>query len=42
MDFIRVGKGQLYVIDPVFPIDCGGLGAPFLFHLFLAVKQFLT
>jgi len=35
-------KGQLYVIDPVFSIDCGWLGNPFLSPHFLAVKQFLT
>jgi hypothetical protein len=32
--------GKLYVIDPVFSIDCGGLGATFLSYLFLTVKQF--
>jgi hypothetical protein len=33
--------GQLYVIDPVFSIDCGWLHTTFLFHHFLVVKGFL-
>jgi hypothetical protein len=43
-DLGRKGEnsGQLYVIDPVFSIDCGWLGTPFFSHHFLAVKQFLT
>jgi len=32
--------GKLYVIDPVFSTDYGGLGALFLSHYFLAVKRF--
>ena len=31
--------GKLYVIDPVFSIDCGGLGTPFLTHLLIYVKR---
>jgi hypothetical protein len=31
--------GQLYVIKPVFSIDCGGLGTPFLTHFLLDVKR---
>ena len=33
--------GKLYVIEPVFSIDCGGLGAPFLTHFLLYVKRSL-
>jgi hypothetical protein len=33
--------GKLYVIDPVFSIDCGWLGTPFLTHLLLYVKRSL-
>jgi hypothetical protein len=32
--------GKLYVIDPVFSINYGWLGALFLSHYFLAVKRF--
>jgi hypothetical protein len=35
------GSGKLYVTDPVFSIDCGGLGTPFLTHLLLYVKRSL-
>jgi hypothetical protein len=38
--WLGVNTGQLYVIDPVFSIDGGGLGALFLSHYFLAVKAF--
>jgi hypothetical protein len=38
---IIVDSGKLYVIDPIFSIDCGGLGALFLSHHFLRVKWFL-
>jgi hypothetical protein len=38
---ITAARGKLYVIDPVFSIDCGGLGATFLSHHFLVVKGFL-
>jgi len=31
-------SGKLYVIKPIFSIDCGGLGTPFLSHHFLRVK----
>jgi len=37
---ITAGSGKLYVIDPVFSTDYGGLGALFLSHYFLAVKRF--
>ena len=37
----RVGFGKLYVIKPVFSIDCGGLDTPFLSYHFLTVKRFL-
>ena len=33
-------NGKLYVIKPVFSIDCGGLGTTFLSHLFFHVKRF--
>ena len=33
--------GKLYVIKPVFSIDCGGLDTPFLSYHFLTVKRFL-
>jgi hypothetical protein len=36
---ITEGFGKLYVIDPVFSIDCGGLGTPFLTHLLIYVKR---
>jgi hypothetical protein len=39
---IIVDSGKLYVIDPIFSIDCGGLGTPFFSHHFLVVKRFLT
>jgi hypothetical protein len=39
---IIVDHSKLYVIDPVFSLDCGGLGATFLSHHFLVVKRFLT
>ena len=39
---IIVATGKLYVIKPVFSIDCGGLGVTFLSHYFLSVKRFLT
>jgi hypothetical protein len=39
---ISFGSGQLYVIDPVSSIGCGGLGVILLSHHFLAIKQFLT
>jgi len=35
---IIVESGKLYVIKPIFSIDCGGLGTPFLSHHFLRVK----
>jgi hypothetical protein len=34
--------GKLYVIDPVFSINCGGLGAIFLSHHLFFVKRFLV
>jgi hypothetical protein len=34
-------NGKLYVIKPIFSIDCGWLGAPFLSHHFFNVKGFL-
>jgi hypothetical protein len=37
----RADNGKLYVTDPVFSIDCGGLGTPFLTHLLLYVKRSL-
>jgi len=37
---ITLKFGKLYVIDPVFSTDYGGLGALFLSHYFLAVKRF--
>jgi hypothetical protein len=40
-EVITAGVGKLYVIDPVFSIDCGGLGAPFLTHFLLSVKRSL-
>jgi hypothetical protein len=39
---VGVEIGQLYVIKPVFSIDCGGLGALFLSHYFVAVKGFFA
>ena len=36
---ITISSGKLYVIDPVFSIDCGWLGTPFLTHLLLYVKR---
>ena len=41
-EVIIVDSGKLYVIKSVFSIDCGWLGAPFLSHHCLRVKQFLT
>ena len=38
-EVITAGFGKLYVIDPVFSIDYGGLGTPFLTHLLLYVKR---
>jgi hypothetical protein len=38
---ISEGFGKLYVIKPIFSIDCGGLGVTFLSHYFLRVKRFL-
>jgi hypothetical protein len=38
-EVITEGPGKLYVIDPVFSIDCGGLGTPFLTHLLIYVKR---
>jgi hypothetical protein len=38
---ITAGSGKLYVIDPVFSIDYGGLDAPFLTHFLLYVKRSL-
>ena len=40
-EVITAGFGKLYVIEPVFSIDCGGLGTPFLTHLLLDVKRSL-
>jgi hypothetical protein len=40
-EVITAGVGKLYVTDPVFSIDCGGLGTPFLTHLLLYVKRSL-
>ncbi len=36
-----VDNGRLYVADPVFSIDCGGLDTTFLSHLLLNVKRFV-
>jgi hypothetical protein len=38
---ITAGFGKLYVIDPVFSIDCSWLGALFLTHFLLYVKRSL-
>jgi hypothetical protein len=38
-EVITISSGKLYVIDPVFSIDCGWLGTPFLTHLLLYVKR---
>jgi hypothetical protein len=38
---ITVGSGKLYVIDPVFSIDCSWLGVLFLTHFLLYVKRSL-
>jgi hypothetical protein len=35
------GFGKLYVIEPGFSIDFGGLGATFLSHYFRHLKRFL-
>ncbi len=40
-EVITVGAGKLYVTEPVFSIDCGGLGAHFLTHFLLYVKRSL-
>ena len=40
-ELITAGYGKLYVIDPVFSIDCGGLGNSFLTQHFLHVKRFV-
>jgi hypothetical protein len=40
-ELITARFGKLYVTDPVFSIDCGGLGTPFLTHLLLYVKRSL-
>jgi hypothetical protein len=40
-EVITASFGKLYVTDPVFSIDCGGLGTPFLTHLLLYVKRSL-
>jgi hypothetical protein len=39
-EVITARFGKLYVIDPVFSIDYGWLGALFLSHYYLAVKGF--
>jgi hypothetical protein len=41
-EVISGDNGKLYVIDPVFSIDCGGLSVTFFSHHFLTVKRFLT
>ncbi len=38
---IAVGFGKMYVIKPIFSIDCGWLGAPFVTHLLQFVKRSL-
>ena len=40
-EVITAGFGKLYVIEPVFSIDCGGLGALFLTHFLQYVKRSL-
>jgi hypothetical protein len=39
--FETISSGKLYVIDPVFSFNCGGLGAPFLTHFLMHVKRSL-